>query len=134
MSALHYSSVTLAKAATLAERIESLQEKLNALFQGTNAVIKDQSTPKTRTTRSRRAPKRLPAAPKSTRTNRGTLSPAVVGILQKSGKPLKTAEIYEALLAQGYPFAFKEPKKILGIRLYKMAGVRRLGGGLFQAA
>jgi hypothetical protein len=62
------------------------------------------------------------------------LTPAVVAVLQKSGKPLKTAQIYEALLAQGYGFTFAEPKKILGIRLYKMAGVRRLGGGLFQAA
>jgi hypothetical protein len=36
-------------------------------------------------------------------------------------------------VAQGHPFTFEEPKKILGIRLYKMLGVQPLGGGLFKA-
>ena len=57
----------------------------------------------------------------------------MVAVLQKSAKPLKTAEVYAALLAQGYKFPFKEPKKILGIRLYKMLGVQSLGDGLFKA-
>jgi hypothetical protein len=46
---------------------------------------------------------------------------------------LKTADIYEALVAQGYTFTFKEAKKVLGIRLYKMLGVQPLGDGLFKA-
>ena len=57
----------------------------------------------------------------------------MVEILKKSQKPLKTADIYDALVAKGYQFTFKEPKKVLGIRLYKMLGVQPLGGGLFKA-
>ena len=34
---------------------------------------------------------------------------------------------------KGYKFTFKEAKKVLGIRLYKMLGVEPLGEGLFQA-
>jgi hypothetical protein len=58
----------------------------------------------------------------------------VISVLQKSAKPLKVAEIYEALVARNYQFTFKEPKKILGIRLYKMGGVNQVGRGLFRAA
>ena len=57
----------------------------------------------------------------------------MVAILKNSKKPLKTADIYNALVAQGYTFTFKEAKKVLGIRLYKMLGVESLGEGLFQA-
>lgn len=57
----------------------------------------------------------------------------MIQILKTSKEPLRTADIYNALVAQGYPFAFKEPKKILGIRLYKMLGVQVLGDGLFKA-
>jgi hypothetical protein len=44
-----------------------------------------------------------------------------------------TDDIYDELLAKGYKFTFKEQKKVLGIRLYKMLGVQPLGGGLFRA-
>ena len=54
-------------------------------------------------------------------------------ILQRSKNPIKTADIYDKLVAQGYKFTFKEAKKVLGIRLYKMLGVQPLGGGLFKA-
>ena len=52
---------------------------------------------------------------------------------KKQQTPLKSADIYDALVAQGYTFTFKEAKKILGIRLYKMSGVEPLGEGLFEA-
>ena len=61
------------------------------------------------------------------------MRPAVVAVLKKSKTPLKTADIYDSLVAQGYHFTFNEPKKVLGIRLYKMLGVQALGGGLFKA-
>ena len=57
----------------------------------------------------------------------------MVAILKNNKKPVKTADIYDALVAQGYQFTFKEAKKVLGIRLYKMLGVQPLGGGLFKA-
>ena len=57
----------------------------------------------------------------------------MVEILKRSKNPQKTADIYDELVTQGYKFTFKEPKKVLGIRLYKMLGVQPLGGGLFKA-
>jgi len=57
----------------------------------------------------------------------------VLAILKKSENPLKTADTYDALVSQGYKFTFKEAKKVLGIRLYKMLGVQPFGGGLFKA-
>jgi hypothetical protein len=73
------------------------------------------------------------SAPVANKEGKGILTPAVLRILKRSKKPLRAANIYEALVAQGYPFRGKEPKKVLGIRLYKMSGVQVLGGGLFQA-
>jgi hypothetical protein len=79
------------------------------------------------------SPKQTSVAEASTEGGRGTLRPAIVAILQKSKKPLRTTEIYDSLVEQGYQFTFKDAKKVLGIRLYKMLGVQPLGGGLFKA-
>jgi hypothetical protein len=73
------------------------------------------------------------SAPIASNEERGIWPPAVVRILKRSKKPLRAADIYYVLVAQGYPFRGKEPKKVLGIRLYRMSGVQVLGGGLFQA-
>ena len=127
MSSVHYSSKTFTQAAEIAEQIESLEKQLSALLQGGNSVAVAPSATKA-------APKKAASAPpKATEEGRGTLRPAVVAILKKSKNPLKTADIYDSLVAQGYKFTFKEAKKVLGIRLYKMLGVQPLGGGLFKA-
>ena len=129
---MHFSSKTLAQAAEIAEKIESLEKQLSVILQGGNSIAEKQGTPKV-------APKRRIASPKKTESaspngsERGTLRPAVVAILKRSKNPLKTADIYDELVAQGYKFTFKEPKKVLGIRLYKMSGVQPLGEGLFKA-
>jgi len=126
-------SNTLAKAARIAEQIESLENKLNVLLQGGNAIADKQSTAKAAPKRRVATPKKFRSAPpKATEEGRGTLRPAVVAILKESKKPLRTADIYDALVAQGYTFTFKEAKKVLGIRLYKMLGVQPLGDGLFK--
>jgi len=131
---VHYSSNTFAKAAQIAEQIESLENQLSVLLQGGDSIAEKQSTPKAAPKRRIALPKKADsAAPKAAEDGRGTLRPAVVAILKKSKNPLKTADIYDALVAQGYKFTFKETKKILGIRLYKMLGVQPLGGGLFEA-
>jgi hypothetical protein len=131
---VHYSSKTFAKAAEIAEKIESLKNQLSVLLQGGDSIAEKQSTPKTAPKRKIALPKKADAAaPKAAEQGRGTLRPAVVALLKKSKKPLKTANIYDGLVAQGYKFTFKEPKKILGIRLYKMLDVQPLGGGLFEA-
>ena len=134
MSSVHYSSKTFTQAAEIAEKIESLEKQLSALLQGGNSVAVAPSAPKAAPKRRVSVPKKAESAPpKAAEEGRGTLRPAVVAILKKSKNPLKTADIYDALVAQGYKFTFKEAKKVLGIRLYKMLGVQPLGGGLFKA-
>jgi hypothetical protein len=134
MSSLNCSSKTFAQAAQIAEKIETLESQLSVLLEGGNSIAEKQSTPKTPPKRRISSPKKAaPAAPKAAEEGRGTLRPAVVAILKNSKKPLKTADIYDALVAQGYTFTFKEAKKVLGIRLYKMLGVEPLGEGLFEA-
>ena len=134
MSSVHFSSKTFAQAAEIAEQIESLEKQLSVLLQGGDSIAEKQSSPRTAPKRRVAAPKKAaPSAPQASEEGRGTLRPAVVAILKKSKNPLKTADIYEALVAQGYKFTFKEAKKVLGIRLYKMLGVQPLGGGLFKA-
>src|ERR1700736_2105128 len=134
MSSSNFSSKTLAQAAQIAEQIESLENQLSVLLQGGDSIAEKQSAPKAAPKRRVSVPKKAEsAAPKATEEGRGTLRPAVVAILKKSKNPLKTADIYDALVAQGYKFTFKEAKKVLGIRLYKMLGVQPLGGGLFKA-
>jgi hypothetical protein len=132
---VHFSSKTFAQAAQIAEQIESLESQLNMLLRGEDSIEEKASTPpKAAPKRRVSSPKKADsAAPKATDEARGTLRPAVVAILKKSKNPLKTADIYDALVEQGYPFTFKEAKKVLGIRLYKMLGVQPLGGGLFKA-
>ena len=128
------SSKTLAQAAKIAEQIESLENRLTVLLQGGDPIEQKRSTPKAATKRRIALPKKVEsAAPNGSGDGRGTLRPAVVAVLKESDKPLKTAGIYDALVARGYKFTFKEAKKVLGIRLYKMLGVQPLGEGLFQA-
>jgi hypothetical protein len=134
MSSVHFSSKTFAQAAQIAAKIESLENQLSVLLQGGNSIAEKRRTPKAAPKRRLSSPKKVdPAAPKTVEEGRGTLRPAVVAILTNSKKPLKTADIYDALVAQGYTFTFKEAKKVLGIRLYKMLGVQPLGDGLFKA-
>ena len=120
--------------AAIAEEIESLEKQVNDLLQGKEITLQPESSPKAPPTRRVPAFKKIAtSAPVASNEERGTLTPAVVRILKRSKKPLRAADIYNALVAQGYPLTGKEPKKVLGIRLYKMSGVRVLGGGLFQA-
>jgi hypothetical protein len=131
MNSVHFSSKTFAQAAQLAKKIETLENQLSVLLYGGNSIAEKQSTPKAAPKRRISSPKK--ADPEAAGDGRGTLRPAVVSILKNSRTPLKTADIYDALLAQEYTFTFKEAKKVLGIRLYKMSGVKPLGEGLFEA-
>jgi hypothetical protein len=120
-------SKQLMEAAQIAEQIESLEKRLEEL-------LRSGETEKEYTVK-KPVPQQTPAdrAPRVPPAERGTLRPAVVDLLKKSKNPLKAADIYDALLAKGYRFTFSQPKKVLGIRLYKMAGVQPLGEGLFKA-
>jgi hypothetical protein len=116
------------EAAQIAEQIESLEKRLEDLFR--SGESHKQSPSKTPVSRPIASTGKTPKIPKA---ERGTLRPAVVELLKKSKSPLKAADIYDTLLSKGYRFTFGQPKKVLGIRLYKMAGVQPLGGGLFKA-
>jgi hypothetical protein len=129
---VYLSSKTFAQAAQIAEEIESLEKQLDNLLRGGEIAVDNQNTSKAAPKRRITAPKKAPAI-QAPEQGRGTLRPAVVAVLKKSKTPLKTADIYDSLVAQGYQFTFNEPKKVLGIRLYKMLGVQALGGGLFKA-
>ena len=118
--------------AQISEQIEWLEKQLDDLLQGKELTSQSESAPKA-VPRVSSAKRPVSSAPQSGKAERGTLRPAVVEILKKNEKPLKTADIYDALVTKGYQFTFKEPKKVLGIRLYKMLGVQVLGGGLFKA-
>ena len=116
------------------EKIESLEKQLDNLLRDGETPVANQSSAKAAPKRRVSAPKKvLPSTAQTSDQGRGTLRPAVVAVLKKSKTPLKTADIYDSLISQGYQFTFKEPKKVLGIRLYKMLGVQPLGGGLFKA-
>ena len=129
---MHLSSKTLGQAAQIAEQIEWLEKQLDDLLQGEELTSQSESAPKA-VPRVSSAKRPVSSASQSGKAERGTLRPAVVEILKKNEKPLKTADIYDALVTKGYQFTFKEPKKVVGIRLYRMLGVQVLGGGLFKA-
>jgi hypothetical protein len=124
-------SKEFAHAAAIAEEVESLENQVNDLLLGKEITIQPESTPKTPLTGS--VKKIATSASVAKNEGKGILAPAVGRILKRSKKPLRAADIYDALVAQGYPFRGKEPKKVLGIRLYRMAGVQVLGRRLFQA-
>jgi hypothetical protein len=128
---VHLTSKQFAHAAAIAEEIESLEKQVNDLLQGKEITIQPESSPKTPQAPS--VKKIATSAPVANNEGKGTLTPAVLRILKRSKKPLRAADIYDVLVAQGYPFRGKEPKKVLGIRLYRMSGLQVLGGGLFQA-
>ena len=112
MSSVHFSSKTFAQAAQIAEKIETLESKLSVLLQGGNSIAEKQSVAKAAPKRRISSPKKAaPAAPKAAENGKGTLRPAVVSILKNSQKPLKTADIYDALVAQGYSFLLLKKQK-----------------------
>jgi hypothetical protein len=138
------SSSTLRKAADLQERIEQLQQELDALFEQTAEAADDaarrpegQKQPTTAPTE--RRGKAAVAAPAARGRGRrrgspsGPLAPAVVTVLKAKGTPMSVAEIVEGLRANGYQYAAADPKKNLGARIYRLQGVKQVGPGRFTA-
>lgn len=116
------SSSALFRAADIVEEIELLQKQVSDLLENQELATEPltDSNPIEKT-----------ANPSS--NGRGTLDPAVLKVLKESKEPLKSAAIYERLVASGYQFSFKDPTKVLQIRLYKMPGIKKAGKGLFKA-
>ena len=139
------------RAAELQERVEQLQAQLDRLLSGIdgspsapNVLARAKQRPKPKVSSK---PKTLHAitkvhgkplknlkTQKAKRQPRGTLSSAVVAVLKDASKPLSTAQIFEELVAKNFTFNQDDPranKKVLGIRLYRLAGIKSLGKGLF---
>ena len=136
------SSSTLRKAADLQERIEQLQQELDALLQQTGEAAADvacrpegQKQPVTPPAE-RRGEAAAPAARGRGRrrgSSSGPLAPAVVTVLKAKGAPMSVAEILQGLRANGYRYAATNPKKNLGARIYRLKGVKQVGPGQFAA-
>ena len=137
-------SSTLRKAADLQERIERLQQELDALLKTGEAAADDaarrpegQKQPVTPPAERRgKAAATAPAA--SGRGRRrgspsGPLAPAVVTVLKAKGAPMSVAEILEGLRASGYRYPSADPKKNLSARIYRLKGVKQVGPGQFAA-
>jgi hypothetical protein len=60
-----------------------------------------------------------------------SLRDLIRGILQKSGKPMSVAEIYEASLAEGYQWRSRAPINALNVKMYTDATFRKASPGLF---
>ena len=132
------SSSTLRQAADIQERIECLQQELDALLQGGKAA--DSALPQRKNERSTepaRKQQRKPAASRGRGRRRGSpsgpLAPAVVQVLKAKGAPMNVAEILEGLMASGYQYPSRDPKKNLGARIYRLKGVKQVGPGQFAA-
>jgi hypothetical protein len=137
------SSSTLRQAAELQERIEQLQQELDALFQQTSEVAEGAPTrPEGQkqpvTPPAERRGKAIAARTARGRGRRrgspsGPLAPAVVQVLKAKGMPMGVAEILEGLRANGYRYPAANPKKNLGTRIYRLKGVKQVGPGRFAA-
>jgi hypothetical protein len=128
----------LRQAADIQERIERLQQELDALFQGGKAAESALPPPKNeRSMEPALKPQRRPAASRGRGRRRGSpsgpLAPAVVQVLKAKGAPMNVAEILEGLRANGYRYAAANPKKNLGARIYRLRGIKQVGPGRFAA-
>ena len=132
------SSSTLRQAADVQERIERLQQELDALLQGTKAAEGAPPQPKDeRPTGPALEQQRRPPASRGRARRRGSpsgpLAPAVVQVLKAKAAPMGVAEILAGLRANGYRYAARDPKKNLGARIYRLKGVKQVGPGQFAA-
>jgi hypothetical protein len=133
----------LRKAADLQERIEQLQQELDALLQTGEAVAgaagrpDGQEQPVTPAAERRGKATVEPPAARGRGRRRGSpsgpLAPAVVQVLKAKGAPMGVAEILEGLRANGYRYPAADPKKNLGARIYRLKGVKQVGPGRFAA-
>ena len=137
------SSSTLRQAADLQERIEQLQQELNALLQqmgeaADGAARRPEGQKQPVTAPAERRGKAATTPPARGRGRRrgspsGPLAPAVVQVLKAKGAPMAVAEILAGLRANGYRYAAADPKKNLGARIYRLKGVKQVGPGQFAA-
>lgn len=121
-------SAQLRAAANIAERIEQLEARLEQLLIGSDQP----KAPKKRLTEgSKKRITKSSFLKRPATGHRGALSEAVREVLAASPKPMGVRSIYEALYRQDFAFSFPDPVKNLGVRLYRISGVKPIGKGLF---
>lgn len=64
----------------------------------------------------------------------GPLAPAVIKVMERSGGPLNVDAVLQGLAQDNYIWNVADPKKNLAARIYKLAGVKQVGPGLFDLA
>jgi hypothetical protein len=137
------SASTLRKAADLQERVERLQQELDALLQTGEAADGATGRPDGQEQTVTPAAERRGKATLKTSAARGggrrrgspsgPLAPAVVTVLKAKGAPMGVAEILEGLRANGYQYPARDPKKNLSARIYRLKGVKQVGPGQFAS-
>jgi hypothetical protein len=102
---VHLTSKQFARAAAIAEEIESLEKQVNDLLQGKEITLQPESSPKAPPTRRVPALKKIAtSAPVASNEERGTLTPAVVRILKRSKKPLRAGRYLQRACGSGVSF------------------------------
>jgi hypothetical protein len=144
-------SLTLKKAMKIAVKIEKLQQKLHELLGATLELPPATVTMTSQLVELSKEPRRRGRPPGSgrkaadgtgssplagrprPRSASGPLAPAVVKVLQRYNRPMKVTEILIGLEQDGYQWTAKNPKQTLYVRVGKLAGVRKMGEGLYVA-
>jgi len=65
------------------------------------------------------------------RTAQPSLRDLVAGILEKAGRPMSVAKIYEASVAEGYQWRSREPINALNVKMYTDRTFKKIAPGQF---
>jgi hypothetical protein len=143
-------TATLRRALDLQVKIESMQRELASIL-GSNDLLSSAASMGNTLTAGPRRRGRKPGRPVAERGPRkkrvsplkgkkrpsspsGPLAPAVVKVLKRSGGPLSVDAVLKGLAQDKYVWNVSDPKKNLAARIYKLAGVKKVGPGKFGLA
>ena len=118
--------------ASLAAQQEQLATQIAALDQFVAAIGGGQPAPQPRG-RVGRAPTGRRGARRGRGAREGSLRSYVERVLRASGKPMRVAEITQAVRKAGYATSNKTLDKTVGITLAGIPGVRKVERGVYRA-
>jgi|688.fasta_scaffold243283_2 hypothetical protein len=148
-------TATLRRALDLQVKIESMQRELasilgsnvslssaasmsNALTTGPRRRGRKPGRPATKAPVAARGPRKKRVSPlkgkKRPASPSGPLAPAVVKVMKRAGGPLSVDAVLKGLAQDKYVWNVSDPKKNLAARIYKLAGVKKVGPGKFGLA
>lgn len=121
------SKVSLSSAATMSNALPAAPRRRG---RKPGRPAKKASAPAKRGPRKKRVSplkgKKRPASPS------GPLAPAVVKVMKRAGGPLNVDAVLKGLAQDKYIWNVSDPKKNLAARIYKLAGVKQVGPGMFD--